>query len=117
MKPLLIVLALVFALAGTATAANEATPRERALTKQVSVLKAQIRKLKRDKVRLSTRVLILTSERNEAREEVLRLRGLIVNEVHALANAWRNDGNEKTGVSFYESSDYWSYSFNYCGFW
>jgi uncharacterized protein YlxW (UPF0749 family) len=113
----LIVLTAALVLTGTATASNLATPRERALTRQVSTLKAQVRKLKTDRARLSNRVLTLTRQRDDARAEVTRLKTLIVSSVQPLAEAWRNDGNPQTEVSYFESGDsYWSYTFTWCGF-
>jgi hypothetical protein len=61
-------------------------------------------------------VATLTTERDSWIAEAGRLRGLIVNEVHGLANSWKTDNNPKTDVSYYESRDYWSYSFTWCGF-
>jgi hypothetical protein len=117
MRSVLSAVLISLVLAGTATATTSLTPRERSLTRQVSVLKTQVRKLKQANGRLSTRVLVLTDERNEQKEEVTRLRSLILNEVHGLAASWRIDGNPKTDVSYYESgSNYWSYSFTWCGF-
>jgi chromosome segregation ATPase len=95
--------------------------------------KAQIRALealgerdtaRRQAKKLAGEIADIRTERDAARAdvtalqaEVTRLRGLVVSDVHTLANAWRQDGNAKTEVSYYtSSSDYWSYTFTYCGF-
>lgn len=104
---ILIVLVVALVLAGTATAA---TPRERVLQRQVKTLKAS-------NVTLARQVRTLKNQRQNLSDEVARLRQLILDSVQSLSNAWLNDGNPQTGVSYYSSGDdYWSYSFTWCGF-
>jgi outer membrane murein-binding lipoprotein Lpp len=133
----LVALLATVAFASTASTAPRPSPQVKALKLQVAKLKKENGKLRsrvatltRQKGTLTTQVstlsgqvTTLTRERDTARtevtsltNEVTRLRGLIRDDVHLLANAWRNDNDARTDVSKYESTDYWSYSFTFCGF-
>jgi outer membrane murein-binding lipoprotein Lpp len=104
--------------------------RVASLTRQRGTLKTQVASLTSQRSALTTQVTTLneqvatlTGERDTARAEatsqtteVARLRNLIRDDVHTLADAWRNDNNARTDVSKYEATDYWSYSFTFCGF-
>ena len=133
---------LVVALATVAFASTAATAPKP--SPQVKALKLQVAKLKKDNGKLRTRVAGLTRQRSALKtqvstlnkqvttvtgerdaadtqvilltSEVTRLRNLIRDDVHTLADAWRNDNDARTDVSKYESTDYWSYSFSFCGF-
>lgn len=64
--------ALMLAVAGVATAASPPTPREKALTRQVTALTKQVKTLKADKTRLQRKITTLTDAKT-------RLEGAIAN--------------------------------------
>jgi hypothetical protein len=85
------------------------TSQKSALRTQVSTLNEQVDTVTGERDAATTEVILLTSE-------VTRLRNLIRDDVHSLATAWKNDSDGRTDVGKHEATDYWSYSFTFCGF-
>jgi hypothetical protein len=86
------------------------------LTSEVTALKDSNSEMRDQVTALTTERDSFAAARDSFATEIVRLRQYFVDSVPNLATAWRNDGNSKTDVSYFEAGNYWSYSFTWCGF-